>query len=84
MIDCCRMSRLVRSRLWNRQEMSSVPSILLSSRLYDARLWMQSRLLDDAYFLVASVSLKTYNLLRTERLERFGTLIVVRLFMLAL
>jgi hypothetical protein len=48
-----------------------------SASTYNVRPWLRSGLLDNAYVLVSFVSLKSHNLLWTERWERLGLLIVI-------
>ena len=59
----CRASKYLRSRFRNGQEMSSVSTVLLSISFHKVRPWLWSGLLDNAYFLVPSVSLKSHDLL---------------------
>lgn len=80
--SCCRASKFSRSRFWKRRETSSISAVLLSFSFHNVWPWLQSRLLDNAYFLVQSVSLKLHDLLWTERKERFGMLIMIWLLLL--
>ena len=62
-IGRCRGGKFSRSRFWNEQEMSSVSTVLLSFSFHNVRPWLCSGLLDNTYFLVPSVSLKSHDLL---------------------
>ena len=62
-IGRCRASKFSRSRFWNGAEMSSVSTVILSFSFRNVRPWLRSGLLDNAYFLVPSVSLKSHDLL---------------------
>ena len=58
-----RESTFSSSRFWNGQEMSSVSTVLLSCSFHNVRPLLRSWVLDNAYFLVPSVSLKSHDLL---------------------
>ena len=62
-----RTSKFSRSQFWNRQEMSLVSVVLLSFSFYNIQPWLHSELLDNAFFLVLFVSLKSDNLLWMEK-----------------
>ena len=58
-----RTTAFYRSQFWNGQDISSASTVLLSFSFHNVRPWLRSWLLDNAYFLVPSVSLKLHDLL---------------------
>lgn len=64
--------------------MSPVSVVLLSLSLYDVGSWLSSWLLNMDNLLITFLSLKSHNLLWTERRDMFGMLIIISFLLLGL
>ena len=58
-INCCRAGTFSRSRFWNRQEISSVSTVLLSFRFQHVRLWLCRGLTTPTFWYPLSVCSRT-------------------------
>ena len=64
--------------------MSPVSVVLPFLSLHDVGSWLSSWLLNIANFVMTFLSLKSHNLLLTERRDMFGMLIIISFLLLGL